>query len=185
MKTQNQKGFTLVEIAIVLVIIGLLLGGVLKGQELIKSAKIKTTANQVKQFQSAIYTFQDKYRALPGASKNSALTTLATTEGTFQTTKAFPQLIEAGLISGTPDSTGKLSNEFGGTIQINNTAPFDGTLNVCYTNLDKEQAEFLDLTIDGDANPATMSINGDVKIADGTTAPYSGTAANTVCVRLQ
>ena len=37
----KQSGFTLVEIAIVLVIIGLLLGGVLKGQELINSAKVK------------------------------------------------------------------------------------------------------------------------------------------------
>ena len=41
MMVQKQKGFTLVEIAIVLVIVGLLLGGVLKGQELIKSAKVK------------------------------------------------------------------------------------------------------------------------------------------------
>ena len=38
---KQQSGFTLVEIAIVLVIIGLLLGGVLKGQELINSAKVK------------------------------------------------------------------------------------------------------------------------------------------------
>ena len=42
----KQGGFTLVEIAIVLVIIGLLLGGVLKGQELINSAKVKNMASQ-------------------------------------------------------------------------------------------------------------------------------------------
>ena len=41
---RNQSGFTLIEIAIVLVIIGLLLGGVLKGQELINSAKVKNLA---------------------------------------------------------------------------------------------------------------------------------------------
>ena len=43
----RQSGFTLVEIAIVLVIIGLLLGGVLKGQELITQAKIKNVANDL------------------------------------------------------------------------------------------------------------------------------------------
>ncbi len=47
MKSQ-QSGFTLVEIAIVLVIIGLLLGGILKGQELINSAKVKNLANDIK-----------------------------------------------------------------------------------------------------------------------------------------
>ena len=46
---RNQSGFTLIEIAIVLVIIGLLLGGVLKGQELINSAKVK---NLVKAYQT-------------------------------------------------------------------------------------------------------------------------------------
>ncbi len=63
---QNQSGFTLIEIAIVLVIIGLLLGGVLKGQELINSAKVKNIANDFKNIPVFIYGYQDKYRALPG-----------------------------------------------------------------------------------------------------------------------
>jgi prepilin-type N-terminal cleavage/methylation domain-containing protein len=62
----KQSGFTLVEIAIVLVIIGLLLGGVLKGQELINSAKVKNFANDFRQIPLFIYGYQDKYRALPG-----------------------------------------------------------------------------------------------------------------------
>lgn len=65
MKSQ-QQGFTLVEIAIVLVIIGLLLGGVLKGQELINSAKVKNFVNDFKTVPLFIYGYQDKYRALPG-----------------------------------------------------------------------------------------------------------------------
>ena len=65
MKNQ-QSGFTLVEIAIVLVIIGLLLGGVLKGQELINSAKVKNFANDFRNIPLFIYGYQDKYRALPG-----------------------------------------------------------------------------------------------------------------------
>ena len=65
MKSQ-QSGFTLVEIAIVLVIIGLLLGGILKGQELINSAKVKNLANDFRVIPTYIYAFQDKFKALPG-----------------------------------------------------------------------------------------------------------------------
>jgi prepilin-type N-terminal cleavage/methylation domain-containing protein len=63
---RNQSGFTLIEIAIVLVIIGLLLGGVLKGQELINSAKVKNMAIDFKNIPVFIYGYQDKHRALPG-----------------------------------------------------------------------------------------------------------------------
>ncbi len=63
---RNQSGFTLIEIAIVLVIIGLLLGGVLKGQELINSAKVKNLAGDFKNIPVFIYGYQDKFKALPG-----------------------------------------------------------------------------------------------------------------------
>ncbi|MDO9450951.1 MAG: prepilin-type N-terminal cleavage/methylation domain-containing protein, partial [Rugosibacter sp.] len=58
----KQSGFTLVEIAIVLVIIGLLLGGVLKGQELINSAKVKNMINDFRSTSTFIYAYQDKFR---------------------------------------------------------------------------------------------------------------------------
>jgi prepilin-type N-terminal cleavage/methylation domain-containing protein len=61
-----QSGFTLVEIAIVLVIIGLLLGGVLKGQELVNSAKVKNLASDFRSISSFVYAYQDRFRALPG-----------------------------------------------------------------------------------------------------------------------
>ena len=77
MKNQ-QSGFTLVEIAIVLVIIGLLLGGILKGQELINSAKVKNLAQDFKTVPLYIYGYQDRFKALPGDDKN-AVTNLATT----------------------------------------------------------------------------------------------------------
>lgn len=63
---RQQSGFTLVEIAIVLVIIGLLLGGVLKGQELITQAKIKNVINDINGISAAVYAYQDRYRKLPG-----------------------------------------------------------------------------------------------------------------------
>ena len=62
----RQKGFTLIEIAIVLVIIGLLLGGVLKGQELINTARVRALNNTVDGITAAWFSFQDRYRAFPG-----------------------------------------------------------------------------------------------------------------------
>ncbi len=59
-------GFTLIEIAIVLVIVGLLLGGVLKGQELITGARVRNLIAQQDGVKAAFFGFQDRYRALPG-----------------------------------------------------------------------------------------------------------------------
>lgn len=67
MKNKNsQRGFTLVELAIVLVIIGLIIVAVLKGQELIVSARLKATITHIEAVRSAANTFRDKYSALPG-----------------------------------------------------------------------------------------------------------------------
>jgi len=68
----KQTGFTLVEIAIVLVIIGLLLGGILKGQEMITQAKIKNIVNDFNGVTAAVNSYQDRYRALPGDDINAA-----------------------------------------------------------------------------------------------------------------
>lgn len=72
---QKQNGFTLIEIAIVLVIIGLLLGGVLKGQEMITQAKIRNVANDFNGVSAAYYSYQDRYRAIPGDDPTAGGTT--------------------------------------------------------------------------------------------------------------
>jgi prepilin-type N-terminal cleavage/methylation domain-containing protein len=63
---KQQGGFTLIEIAIVLVIIGLLLGGVLKGQELITAARVRNLISTQDGVKAAYFGFLDRYRALPG-----------------------------------------------------------------------------------------------------------------------
>lgn len=65
-KHRHADGFTLIEIAIVVVIIGLLLGGVLKGQEMIRNARAHNVADQGNAVKAAILGFSDRYRALPG-----------------------------------------------------------------------------------------------------------------------
>lgn len=70
---RRQSGFTLIEIAIVLVIIGLLLGGILKGQELINSARVKNLGTDFRNIPLFIYGYQDKFKALPGDDSNAVL----------------------------------------------------------------------------------------------------------------
>ncbi len=63
---RSQAGFTLVELAVVMIIIGLLIGGVLKGQELINNAQVTGTVAQLKGIEAATSTFRDSYSAMPG-----------------------------------------------------------------------------------------------------------------------
>ena len=70
-KNTKQGGFTLVEIAIVLVIIGLLLGGILKGQELINNAKVRSVADRQNSLKAAWFGFIDRYNFIPGDSKRA------------------------------------------------------------------------------------------------------------------
>lgn len=65
-QNQQQGGFTLIELSIVLVIIGLIVGGVLVGQDLIKAAEIRATVGQVEKYNAAINTFRTKYNGIPG-----------------------------------------------------------------------------------------------------------------------
>ncbi len=144
---RNQSGFTLIEIAIVLVIIGLLLGGVLKGQELINSAKVKNLASDFRNIPLYIYTYQDKYHALPGddplASIHVSSAVTATTpandagngriDGKWDSTTAtdesflFWQHVRlSGIAAGITDTTDTVGyparNTLGGLMGVTNSA---------------------------------------------------------------
>ncbi len=106
---RNQSGFTVIEIAIVLVIIGLLLGGVLKGQELINSAKVKNFAQDFRNIPLFIYGYQDKFKALPGDDSAVKTTHLgATVNGVAveaASTPGLPAVRGNGVIEGAWNST--------------------------------------------------------------------------------
>ena len=70
---RSQAGFTLIEIAVVLVIIGLLLGGVLQGQQLIENSRVKSATNDFNGIAAAAFSYQDRYGRLPGDDPNVGL----------------------------------------------------------------------------------------------------------------
>ena len=102
MKTM-QKGFTLVEIAIVLVIIGLLLGGILKGQEMITQAKIKNVMADFSGISAAYHGYQDRYRRLPGDDNQAAGAAGRWTDLVAATDNGDGNGVVAGAYNGTGD----------------------------------------------------------------------------------
>ena len=127
---RNGKGFTLVEIAIVMVIIGIILGAVLKGQDLINNAKAKRLLNDTQGLMALSYTFYDRYGRFPGDCTNAGYITSAVvltyTPASFTTTPApafcympggtpgpsnassqWNELLQAQLASGAPRDLGK------------------------------------------------------------------------------
>lgn len=71
MKYDSRSGFSLVELSIVLVILGLLVGGILGGQALIHAAELRSVTNDMERYQTAINTFRSKYNAIPGDMNNA------------------------------------------------------------------------------------------------------------------
>jgi prepilin-type N-terminal cleavage/methylation domain-containing protein len=67
--SRTQNGFTLVELAIVMLIIGLLIGGILKGAAIVQNARVNKVISTVKEIEAATYTFKDSYGHFPGDSR--------------------------------------------------------------------------------------------------------------------
>ena len=177
----NQKGFTLVEIAIVMVIIGLLIGGILKGQEMINNAKVKRVVKQADEMRAAVMTFYDKYGQYPG-DENSTLfppgtdTTTGNNNGQIvgaaEINGVMTDLALANLISGTYNATTPLpSNAFGGTTQVawvDPAGPVVAKHFIQYTNLPAEACQEIDVKYD-DGVFDTGSIVGSLAYTPGTT----------------
>jgi prepilin-type N-terminal cleavage/methylation domain-containing protein len=189
----QQSGFTLVEIAIVLVIIGLLLGGILKGQELINSAKVKNLANDFRVIPTYIYAYQDKFKALPGDDpavvQHVTGATLATTggtvgngviEGSWNTaTKTdesylFWQHVRLANLAAGPTDVNDLTymptNATNGKLGISSASAaqvqiqgMTGTYQICSSGILGKFAKQLDIQMD-DGNTATGSMR---VVADG------------------
>ncbi|MCP4700361.1 MAG: prepilin-type N-terminal cleavage/methylation domain-containing protein [Gammaproteobacteria bacterium] len=197
MKRQSsQSGFTLIEIAIVLVIVGLLLGGVLKGQELITNAKIKRITNDFNAVSAAIYSYLDRYGQLPGDDNTAAARWGAedgngdgvigigngsqvwtSTTATEETAEIWDHLRRANLLSG-GSGINQPRNAFGGIIGVEDTIfGMPGPV-ICMANLIGSSAEIVDINIDNGVGD-TGGLRGST---DGSTATtYTQTGTFTIC----
>jgi prepilin-type N-terminal cleavage/methylation domain-containing protein len=191
MNHKSQSGFTLVEVAIVLVIVGLLLGGILKGQELVSNARVRNVADQQNAVKAAYYAFQDRYRALPG-DYNQASTNIpnvaaaANGNGDAQilgneVVLAWYHLTQAGFISCSqcsnapgagavvPAAGNSPLNAFGGVMQIN----FDGQYATPGVVLPAPAPSAVNSLKSGTQIPSNLLAEIDRKIDDGN--PETGT----------
>jgi len=161
---KKQSGFTLIEIAIVLVIIGLLLGGVLKGQEMMTNAKIKRVSNDFNGISAAVFSYLDRYASFPGDDPNAAArwgggTVSGNGDGLIggnafgagESRELWDHLRKSGLVSGA--GTNYPNHSFGGRIGIENTIyGINGTV-IVMDNMQGKVGEILDRQLDdGDGN---------------------------------
>ena len=172
---KKQKGFTLIEIAIVLVIIGLLVGGVLQGQELIENSRVKQAVKDMNGTAAAIFAYQDRYGRMPGDDGNAAalaargaswtsvgagnangrleVATNAAFTGATESGAFWQHLKAAGFISGNPADAGLLSlptNAWGGFMGVT-TAAMGGNLTgtkVCLSQVPGSAAISIDNELD-------------------------------------
>ncbi len=199
---KRQSGFTLIEIAIVLVIIGLLLGGILKGQELITQGRIRNVGNDFQSMTAAINLYQDRYRALPGDDLGAAARWTATgstttsgngdgmigtgTAGTPAYNSATPgdesrlfwqHLRLAGLVGGATTTgavgTANPPNAASGVTGVQNGAFELNGIVICSNNLPAKIAQAIDTQFDDG-----IATTGTVRATTGTTAGTAIPTAN-------
>ncbi len=186
MQLNKQKGFTLVEIAIVLVIVGLLIGGVLKGQEMITNAKLKRVESDNAGIAAAMFSYQDRYLQLPGDDDNADQRFSLYTDGVNdplpadingdsdgsisgdwvaaaneETANFWKHLRAAGLIPGGGDDDTQPTNAYGGNIGLR-----DGSLEIAghvtvFGSIEGPIATIIEARLD-DGNPQTGRIQSDV-----------------------
>jgi prepilin-type N-terminal cleavage/methylation domain-containing protein len=180
-KTRNsQDGFTLVEIAIVMVIIGLLIGGVLKGQAMVQNAKVKRVAKQMDEVRAAVMAFYDKYGMYPGDENIAAIPPGTDNEGDgsgqiggAELYEVFQDLQLAGLISGIYNGTSDLPRHaFGDNVLLYWVNPGPGAQHYFrFDNLPADVCLELDTKYDN-STYNSGSIIGSAAYTAGTTVPY-------------
>ncbi len=177
---KRQQGFTLVEIAIVLVIIGLILGGILKGQELIDSARVRSISTDMNGIRTAWFAFQDRYNGLPGDFSNATsqidntLTNDGDGDGTVEDAAemagVWEHLAAAGFISGNYDGAGANAGSVADTDCATSTCPqnpFNGFYKIGFTNQGAGNGGNANELVTGSQIPVNIILQLDLKLDDG------------------
>lgn len=210
LRQRQQAGFTLVEIAVVLVIIGLIIAGVLTAQQVTQNAKITNTVQSIKSYQAAVQSYNQNYGALPGDDSkapgrfpSAAIPVIATggddgsLAGSYNTTAESPgesqrfwqDLRAATLIKGAATSAALPGNSFGGVFGVQSTGTFtdglpNGTNVVCLDKVPGSAANAIDLQLD-DGAPDTGTVRGGVAIGGTVATPtYDANALYVLCTPL-
>jgi len=200
----SQSGFTLVEIAIVLVIIGLLLGGVMKGQELITNAKVKNAVNSLNSISAAYNSYTDRYHRMAG--DDGPLLTLTGRGGTWATVTQFgnnngvlnitaaqafngggendnfwQHLKAAGFITGNPADANVQAlprNAFDGLTGVTavGVTGMTGTVVICLSKVPGKAAANIDTQLD-DGLPGVGAVMATTGVAGANTIPAAAAAS--------
>lgn len=180
---RNNKGFTLVELAIVLVIIGIIIGGVIKGQTLIESAKGKRVYRDFQTYMSAYNTYQDKNSAIPG---DDTTTPTGSIVGSATAGQFWADLRTDNLIPAAATTTTAPNGIFGGALTLGNSAAttFGMAKNtICVPNVPGSVADSLDTAYDNGAGD-TGDIRGATAIGATGSATYTTTSKYVLCFSL-
>ncbi|MFA5529172.1 MAG: prepilin-type N-terminal cleavage/methylation domain-containing protein [Thiohalomonadaceae bacterium] len=195
----KQSGFTLIEIAIVLVIIGLLLGGIIKGQEMIDNARIRNLRSDFEGIAAALHAYRDRYQRVPGDDERADRWSGGTVGngdsyledrndafdvgpiGNHERRWFWQHLRRAGLLKGDPADANHPSHAFGGQFGVvsgngNNPLGLNGPVVLCASMVPLKAAEALDMQLD-DGRPDTGDIRAQAQTSAATDPGNAGTVA--------